>query len=375
MSQGLFIGLMSGTSLDGADAVLVTFSPSGHLEVITHAYTPMPKNLREEFFSLNQPTENELHRSAIAANQLVVQVYAPVIQDLLHQARIPAQQITAIGAHGQTVRHQPHLPRHNAYTIQLNSPALLAELTDITVISDFRNRDIAAGGQGAPLVCGFHAEQFFQPDKTVAVLNLGGIANLTLLFPNQDILGFDCGPANALMDEWCWQHTGKPYDNNGAWASTGAPIPELLQIMLEEPFFSRPLPKSTGRDLFNMDWVNQHLQTLPEHLKTAPQNIQATLLELTAQTIAQSLQKHAKNASLLLVCGGGAYNTTLISRLQQLLAPLPIQSTAVYGLPPLQVEAAAFAWLAKQCTYRQPANVPQVTGARGPRILGCIYQA
>ncbi|MGL4668671.1 MAG: anhydro-N-acetylmuramic acid kinase [Saezia sp.] len=373
MKKTLYIGLMSGTSLDGADGVLVDFSDPKQPQILAHAHHPMPKDLREEFFSLNQPASNELHRSAIAANKLIRDVYTPVVKQLLQQTNTQPEQVQAIGAHGQTVRHQPHLADLTAYTLQLNAPALLAELTDITVVSDFRSRDIAAGGQGAPLVCTFHAELFSQPHKTIAILNLGGIANFTLLTEDNHILGFDCGPANALMDEWCELHTGKPYDENGVWAASGQLIPELLQAMLQEPYFSLHPPKSTGRDLFHMEWLNHHLRFLPN--RHQPQDIQATLLELTAQSAAQALRKHAPNAASLLLCGGGALNSFLTHRLQELVHPTVTESTAAYGVPPLQVEATAFAWLARKCILEQPANSPQVTGAKGARILGAIYQA
>ena len=376
MTPTLFIGLMSGTSLDGVDGVLVDFSSPKHLQVLAHTHHPMPLDLKKELLSLNQPTDNELHRAAIAANRLISKVYTPAVQQLLQKTQTSPKEIQAIGAHGQTVRHQPHLPHYRAYTIQLNAPALLTELTNITVISDFRSRDIAAGGQGAPLVCAFHAQQFSQTNKDIAVLNLGGIANLTLLNASKQITGFDCGPANALMDEWCELHTKQPFDENGAWAASGSQLPDLLHIMLQEPYFTQLLPKSTGRDVFNMAWIKQCLKHIPQHQKLKPQDIQATLLELTAQTAIQALRKYAESTELLLLCGGGALNTALTNRLQE-LAPLhtSIQSTQTYGLPPLQVEATAFAWLAKQCLSQQPANTPQVTGAKSARILGAIYQA
>lgn len=373
MKKTLYIGLMSGTSLDGVDGVIVDLQDGQNPHILAHAYIPMPPELRSTFLSLNSCGDNELHLSAVAANQLITQVYTPAVKELLNKACIQPQHIAAIGAHGQTVRHQPQLPNHMAYTIQLNAPALLAELTGITVISDFRSRDIAANGQGAPLVCAFHAEQFAQTNKVVAVLNLGGIANLTILRPHQTLLGFDSGPANALMDEWCEQYTGRKFDEDGIWASSGQVIPELLKNMLEEPFFSSPPPKSTGRDLFNQSWLLKHLHVLGT--ECAPENIQATLLELTAQSVVKALRAYVKSVDLLLVCGGGSLNTNLIQRIQALIQPTPLQSTKSYGVDSLQVEAVAFAWLAKKCISGQSANTPAVTGADGPRILGAIYQA
>lgn len=379
MPYSYYIGLMSGTSLDGVDGVLVAFpdqvteNMSPPLKVLAHIHNAMPHTLRCELLELNYPTVNELHRSAIAANTIVNELYTPVIEQLLSTTNFKPQQVTAIGAHGQTIRHMPRLPQNDiGYTIQLNAPALLAEHTGITVISDFRSRDIAAGGQGAPLVPAFHAHFFSSPHESRVVLNLGGIANITILDPSHPVIGFDCGPANALMDEWCEEHTGKPYDENGQWAATGHIIPELLNTFLQEPYFALPAPKSTGRDLFSRQWLNQHL-----HLAThaTPEDIQATLLELTAQSILNAITNNAAKTDLLLVCGGGAKNTVLIQRLQQIMQPTIVKPTDELHLPADQVEAIAFAWLARQCMTQIPSNLPMVTGARGERILGAIYQA
>lgn len=395
--HNFYIGLMSGTSLDGVDGVIVSLpssdspqtTPSSNLplQVIAHTHIPMPADLRNTMFTLNTAGYNELHHAALAANQLVSTLYAPAVHNLLQQSHIHPQQVKAIGAHGQTVRHHPHLLPPDAnqvgYSIQLNAPALLAELTGIAVVCDFRSRDIAASGHGAPLVPAFHASMFGQPHKTIGILNLGGIANLTVLNPalaaDTSIIGFDCGPANTLMDLWCEQHKNIPFDADGAWSASGTPLPELLANMLEEPYFQQSAPKSTGRDLFNMAWLIHHLKPYM-HLypDTRPEDIQATLLELTAHTCAKALQRYAPNATELIVCGGGALNTQLMKRLQSLIEltqPTPVVNSAQRGLPPLQVEAAAFAWLAHQCINLQSANLPSVTGAKGSRILGAIYSA
>lgn len=365
----LYLGLMSGTSLDGVDGILADFSgPS--LRVLQHTHQAFPDALRAELLQLNQPTPNELHRSALASNALA-RSYAEVVHQLLRATGLAPSAIAAIGAHGQTVRHRPGEFDGTGYTLQLNTPALLAELTGITVVADFRARDVAAGGQGAPLVPAFHQALFARPGQSVAVLNIGGISNLSVLRDAQ-VLGFDCGPGNALMDAWCLRHLGQPYDADGAWAAQGTVLPALLQQCMAEPFFQRPPPKSTGRDLFNPDWLAQQLAAFAQ---ARPVDVMATLTELTAQACAQDVLRHAEGASALLVCGGGALNRHLMQRLQALLPLLPVQSTEAAGLPPMQVEATAFAWLARKALHRETASLESVTGARGARVLGAIYPA
>ncbi|SDP26353.1 anhydro-N-acetylmuramic acid kinase [Rhodoferax sp. OV413] len=364
----LTIGLMSGTSLDGVDGVLVAFS-DGALQVLQYATQTFPPETKAELLALNSPGSNELHRAALAANALVG-VYADVVQQLLERSGCSAADIQAIGAHGQTVRHRPQEFDGIGYTLQLNNPALLAERTGITVVADFRSRDVAAGGQGAPLVPAFHSQVFGRTDEAVAVLNIGGISNLSLL--GAHILGFDCGPGNALMDYWCQQHTGQAYDADGAWAASGTVQPALLVALLAEPYLSKAPPKSTGRDLFNPAWLAAKLQ---DFAALAPVDVQATLTELTASAIATCMGSYEKNSKLLIVCGGGALNGYLMQRLQAALPAVQVQSSAAHGLPPLQVEAAAFAWLARQALLLQPGNLASVTGARGSRVLGAIYPA
>ena len=374
------IGLMSGTSLDGADGVLVDFS-GDTLRVVATASQPFTEAFRAELLALNTPSHNELHRAALAGNELAA-VYAQVVADLVQQASaqgITASQISAIGAHGQTVRHQPRQtaagPANAAYTLQLNNPSLLAELTGLDVVADFRSRDVAAGGQGAPLVPAFHQEVFGHADASVAVLNLGGISNLSLLSPSGGslaVLGFDCGPGNALMDAWCLQRTGQPFDAGGAWAKSGQLIPALLASLLNEPYFSLPIPKSTGRDLFSLAWLAEKLQPFSNE---RPQDIQNTLTELTVCACRAGVSSYGKNSKELIVCGGGAFNLHLLQRLQAELPWLRVSTSDQHGLPPLQVEAAAFAWLARQMLKRQPGNLPGVTGAAGLRVLGALYPA
>ena len=364
----LFIGLMSGTSLDGVDGVLVDFA-EGRMQVQQFASLPFPPALKDELLALNTPGDNELHRAALAANGLVA-VYAEVVQQLLERSGTSAAQVAAIGAHGQTVRHRPQEFGGTGYTLQLNNPALLAELTHISVVADFRSRDVAAGGQGAPLVPAFHQQVFGRADEAVAVLNIGGISNLSLL--DGQILGFDCGPGNALMDYWCQLHTGQPYDANGTWAANGMVQPALLAALLDEPYLAKAPPKSTGRDLFNPPWLVTKLRGFAA---LAPVDVQATLTELTASAIAACTRSYEKNSNQLIVCGGGALNGYLMQRLQALLPGLQVQSSAAHGLPPLQVEAAAFAWLARQTVLGLPGNLASVTGARGERVLGAVYPA
>jgi anhydro-N-acetylmuramic acid kinase len=383
----LYIGLMSGTSMDGVDGALVDFS--GKKPSVTQVFSaPLAPDLRAELLALNTSGHNELHRAALAANALA-RTYAKVVHALLKTSGLRAHDIRAIGAHGQTVRHQPDLREASGtpdgYTLQLNNPALLAELTGIEVVADFRSRDVAAGGQGAPLAPFFH-RAWFAPqgaadgqraaDKTIGVLNIGGISNLSILQPDGATLGFDCGPGNALLDMWCQQHTGAPYDTGGAWGAGGAVNTALLQAMLAEPYFALPPPKSTGRDLFNRAWLDKHLAAFAAD---PPQNVQKTLIELTASPIEYCARSYENRSGFkireLIVCGGGAFNTALMQRLQALMPSALVVSSAERGLPPQDVEATAFAWLARQTVLRQPLPLSSVTGSRGPRVLGCIYPA
>jgi anhydro-N-acetylmuramic acid kinase len=361
---------MSGTSLDGVDGVLVDFS-GAQPRVLGHHAMPFAPALKQELLALNTPAENELHRAALAANGLV-RVYAQTVQALLVDTHVTPRDVRAIGAHGQTVRHQPGAFDGTGYTLQLNNPALLAELTGVDVVADFRTRDVAAGGQGAPLVPVFHQGIFGQANRTVGVLNIGGIANLSVLHAHGDVLGFDCGPGNALLDHWCHTHTGCAFDNDGAWGASGQVIEPLLHTLLAEPFLHQAPPKSTGRDLFHPTWLAHQLSGYA-HASAA--DVQATLTEFTARACANDVLQHAPEAIELIVCGGGALNGFLMQRLQANLAHLRVLSSAERGMPPLQVEAAAFAWLARQTVLGLPGNLPKVTGAQGARILGGIYKA
>jgi anhydro-N-acetylmuramic acid kinase len=367
--QRFHIGLMSGTSLDGVDAVLVDLGKG--IAVHAHAHLPLPPALKAELLALNTSGANELHRAALAGNALA-RVYADAITLVMRKGRAVAGDVRAVGAHGQTVRHRPGEFDGVGYTTQLLNPALLAELCGIDIVADLRSRDVAAAGQGAPLVPAFHRALFAVDGQTIAVLNLGGIANLTVLGADGTTLGFDCGPASALMDHWSQQHLGLPFDAAGAWAAGGRVQDELLDGMLADPYFAKAAPKSTGRDQFNPEWLAAHLRARPD---AAIQDVQATLAELTARTATEAVRRYAPQARELLVCGGGALNEHLMSRLAAGLRNCAVLPTDARGLPATQVEATAFAWLAKAHCERRPGNLPSVTGARGPRILGTLYPA
>jgi anhydro-N-acetylmuramic acid kinase len=360
---GLFIGLMSGTSMDGIDAALVDTGGKPLLQRLVHQ--PFPPQLRDTLLALNDPGHNELHRAAQAANALALG-YAAIVRTLLAATGTEARAIAAIGCHGQTVRHQPQ----DGYTIQLVNAALLAELTGISVICDFRSRDVAAGGEGAPLVPAFHHAVFASARQSRAIVNIGGIANITHLPARGAPTGFDCGPGNVLMDGWIMAHRQQPYDAGGRWAASGRVLPELAGRLLAHGFFARLPPKSTGRETFNLQWLRGALSGGED-----PADVQATLCELTAAGIARALDSHCTNAAEVFLCGGGARNDTLRSRLSALLPQRRIDVTDSIGIAAEAVEAAAFAWLASRTLSREPGNLPEVTGARGPRVLGAVYPA
>lgn len=363
MSGALYAGLMSGTSLDGVDAVLLDLEGARPV-ARAHAYEPFDASLREDLLSLNTRGADELERAAACGNRLAHR-YATAIDSLLARAVAQRREVRAIGCHGQTVRHRPQA----GYTLQIGNAALLAELSGITVVADFRSRDVAAGGQGAPLAPAFHAVMFGSAEHRV-VLNLGGMANLTWLPAGGAALGFDTGPGNCLMDLWAQIHLHQPLDRDGAWAARGEVDAGLLEALLAEPYFAQSPPKSTGRDLFNEAWLRRRLRDGVE-----AQAVQATLLELTGRTIERAIREHCPGAQRLIACGGGVRNAGLMARLRALLTPLPVETSEAHGLDPAWVEAAAFAWLAREALEGRPGNLPAVTGARGPRILGAIYRA
>jgi anhydro-N-acetylmuramic acid kinase len=360
----LYVGIMSGTSLDGIDAALLDLSGSTPRLLATH-YQAYPATLQHALLAAHQPAQNELHHTQLLANELA-HGYATATKRLLLAANVSADQVSAIGCHGQTIRHRPEV----GYTIQLGNAALLAELSGITVVSDFRSRDIAAGGQGAPLVPAFHHKMLRHPDIHRVIVNIGGISNLTNLQPGHTSSGFDCGPGNLLMDAWIMRHLNQPYDRDGSWAASGAVIPGLLYALLEEPYLHAPPPKSCGRDLFNMHWLEQQLQG-----NEAPADVQATLLALTGHAISAAILRYCPGAEEVYLCGGGAHNLSLLAYLKTALPDCRIQLTDRLGIGADWLEAIAFAWLAQQTLQGHSANLPEATGARHPCILGAIYQA
>ncbi len=364
LTEGLYIGLMSGTSLDGVDAVVVDFAEDS-TRTLGSAYVAYPDEVRREALNLNTAGLNEAHRSAVLANTLA-DLYANAALSAARMANVSTDAINAIGCHGQTIRHNPMA----GYSIQINAPARLAELTGIDVICDFRSRDIAAGGQGAPLVPAVHRALFQHPSERRIILNLGGIANLTRLTPHQPVLGFDCGPANMMLDAWIQHVKGLAYDADGEWAGQGKVIPELLDNCLRHPFFTLPPPKSCGREQFNLEFITERLIG-NEH----PSDVQATLAALTVTSCVTAIHHWCDVPEGLYVCGGGVRNQMIMRRLQQAMPLTRVTTTDALGVPADQVEAVAFAWLAFQHKSGRPGNLAEVTGARGPRILGACYPA
>lgn len=367
--QELFIGLMSGTSVDAIDAVLVHFDGQRGMHLLASHSQPWSAAQREELLALGRPGADEIERAG-RADRWVAEAFADTARVLLATAGVPATAVRAIGSHGQTIRHRP--AQRHAFSWQIGDPSSIAEQTGIAVVADFRRRDIAAGGQGAPLVPAFHDAVFRHHDTATVVLNLGGIANISVLLPGQPTLGYDTGPANMLLDGWCLRHQGRHYDENGAWAATGRSQPALLAQLLSHPYFAQAYPKSTGREAFGMDWLDAELARHPQSL--AAVDVQATLIELTARSIAAAVLGHARQGRLL-VCGGGAYNGTLLLALQQAMPAWRVGTTAKAGISPLWVEACAFAWLARQTCHGLAGNLPDVTGASGLRVLGGYYPA
>ncbi len=368
---------MSGTSLDGIDGVIVDFTDTGggvDIRVVAHAKRAFTPALRAMFAALNTSADDEIHRAALAANALT-RDGAALVASLCASASLAPERIVAVGCHGQTVRHRPGEFDGTGYTVQVNAPALLAELTGIDVVADFRSRDVAAGGQGAPLVPAFHRAAFARADATVAVLNLGGIANLSVLGPRGTTHGFDCGPANTLLDLWSERSSGRPFDVDGAMAARGKVDPRLLDALQGEPFFALAPPKSTGLDLFNAGWLDARLDASDARARLGSEDIQATLAQLTTQVVADACRRFAAEAVELIVCGGGVFNADLMRRLGRSLAPVPVVASSARGLPADQVEAAAFAWLARAFVSRAAGNVATVTGATGQRVLGALYPA
>ncbi len=367
----LYIGLLSGTSMDAIDGVLVDLGTTTPVLLHSHCH-PIPQELRQELLECMEFAEKVGLSVLGGLDVRWGRLFAEAAVALLEAAGTAAMDVQAIGSHGQTMFHDPDGPI--PFSLQLGDPNHIAEITGITTVADFRGRDLAAGGQGAPLVPAFHAAIFRYPHEARVVLNLGGIANITILAadPTQPLRGFDTGPGNVLLDAWCLRCRGEACDSHGAWGATGTVHAALLASLLEEPYFQQPPPKSTGRELFNPAWLQGIRESLPGG-SPKDADIQATLVELTACTIADAIRNHATNTTRLLVCGGGVHNQEVLRRLRVQLEPCPVESTQRHGFDPDWVEAAAFAWLAKQTLTGKPGNVPTVTGARHPAVLGAIY--
>lgn len=374
----LFLGMISGTSADGIDVAIARFHdgdidehPIPHAEVLFGRTYAWDDDLRALLIELGQ------HAPALTLDDIgeldvrIGAAFAAAAEQAIHDSGIDRVQIAAIGSHGQTLRHRPDGRRNDGahrFTLQLGDAHLIAEVTGIRTVADFRRRDVAAGGHGAPLLPALHAALLSSPDEDRAVLNLGGIGNLTLLPAQGDVRGFDTGPANGLMDAWCLRHTGERYDRGGAFASRGCVDDALLARLLDEPWFALPPPKSTGRDQFHLGWVESKLSG-----NEAPADIQATLLALTARTVADALRATLPDAARVIACGGGVHNPALMRALAEALPGVVVESTAAHGIDPDVVEALGFAWLARQTILGRPGNLPGVTGAAGPRVLGAIY--
>jgi anhydro-N-acetylmuramic acid kinase len=361
----LFIGIMSGTSLDGIDCILVNCSRQ-KMQPIASLHMDYPKALKERLIELCQNFSINLKELGCLHTELGEQ-YSKAVLALLSKTKVSANKISAIGNHGQTIYHNPE--GKFPFTMQIGNAAVIAARTGIPVVSDFRSMDMALGGQGAPLVPAFHSAIFAKKDKNIAVVNIGGMSNVTLL-GSKTVLGYDTGPGNVLMDAWIRLHKKQAFDKNGQWANSGKVDPDLLKALLSEPFFKQRPPKSTGRELFNLAWLQKKLSPLG---KLKLENVQATLLELTAQSITQGIRLSKFKADYLYVCGGGAYNLALIKRLSELNAETKVDSTMKLGIDPSWVEAMAFAWLAKQSIEGKPGNLPSVTGAKKATRLGAIY--
>jgi anhydro-N-acetylmuramic acid kinase len=364
----LYVGLISGTSADGIDAALVRFEHDKPqlLHALTHAW---PDALRTQVLRVAQD-ETTLDLDAFGRLDVAVgQTFADAVAALLVQSGTSASSVHAVGSHGQTVRHRPS--GEHPFTLQIGNASVIAERCGIDVVADFRSADVAAGGQGAPLLPAVHAMLLNAPGRTRVVLNLGGIANITVLAADGRVFGFDTGPANGLMDAWCLRHRGEAFDRNGAFAASGRVDESLLATLLDDPYFALPPPKSTGREHFHLGWLDARLHTAT----ASPADVQATLLELTVRSIVAAIDAHASDAEDVLICGGGVHNRVLVQRLRELLQPRVLGSTADYGVDPDYLEAAAFAWLARQRLLGLPGNLPAVTGARGPRVLGAIHLA
>ncbi|CAA0114937.1 Anhydro-N-acetylmuramic acid kinase [Zhongshania aliphaticivorans] len=369
-----YIGLMSGTSLDGIDAALISIDKDGCVHFEHSISAELPRELKKDILQLCSTSHDEIELLG-KTDRKIGQVFAEAALALCASANIKTTDVTAVGSHGQTVRHRPpdnSRDYRNAFTLQIGDPNTIAEISGITTVGDFRRRDIAAAGQGAPLVPAFHAAAFADPLEERIILNIGGMANVSILKKNGDVTGFDTGPGNVLMDSWIQHCQQLNYDRNGEWAASGSVDPALLQYFLQSNYYRQTGPKSTGREQFNMQTIEEALKVFP---CIAAPDVQATLLELTARSICDAIEKSSTANSSLFLCGGGSANLALCQRLKILLPSHAINDTSALGIPPDWVEAVAFGWIAHQTLNHLPGNIPAVTGAKGSRILGAIYPA
>lgn len=370
MSDGLYLGLISGTSADAIDVALVEFQGTSTRLIDAHAGA-YPEDLRRALLALAQGDGSTTLDQLGDLDAAVAEAFADAASTLLSRTGTRADAVVALGSHGQTVWHRPYAER--PFTLQLGDPSRIAERTGCRVVADFRRRDIAAGGQGAPLMSAFHAAVLGDAGEDRAVLNLGGIANLTLLpaEASRPVLGFDTGPASGLLDAWTARHLGRVFDEGGRFAAQGTISPTLLASLMTAPYFALPAPKSTGREVFNLGWLENHAALAG----VAPADVQATLVALTAETVAQALQREMPGVQRVFACGGGVHNPVLMQALAAAMAPARLETTSALGVDPDYVEAMGFAWLARQTLAGEPGNLPSVTGARGLRILGAVYPA
>ena len=371
MPDSLLVGLMSGTSVDGIDCALLEATENG-VELVHTLSHPIPDHVRQGIARISHSGDDEIEQLGILDRQLG-KLFAQATIDLLRDARVASTDVRAIGSHGQTVRHRPPSGGHansESFTLQIGDPNTIAEMTGITTVADFRRRDMAAGGEGAPLAPAFHASAFSAPHIDRAIVNIGGIANISLLHGETLAAGFDCGPGNTLMDHWIMRHRSEPFDRNGDWAASGKPHPALLEKLLQHPYLSLRGPRSTGKEAFNLAWLDAMLDGLPD---AGPQNVQATRAEYTAVTIAQAISGSELAVSEVYICGGGAHNDDLLKRLKNAMPGTGIANTGKLGIDADWVEAATFAWLAGRALEGLPGNAPVVTGAKAERVLGAIY--
>ena len=368
LGKEYYIGMMSGTSIDGIDAVLVELD-NKNITLMGQYSAAIPDTIRDAILRLTQPGHDEINQ-LLELDARLGELFANTVIQLCQQTRVAAREVKAIGHHGQTIRHRPTPPYAN--TLQIGDPNYIAEFTGITTVADFRRRNIAQGGQGAPLLPAFHSHVFRDPQQMRAIVNIGGISNVTILIPGENTFGFDTGPGNMLMDLWCKKHKGTSYDNNGDFAASGNIYQPLLADLLAHPYFNMPPPKSTGRELFHEEWLNTYLEN---HPALPPADVQATLTAFTTRSIQQAILKYAPQITEVYLCGGGAFNQHLVKEIRHLLEPRQVDSTQALGIPPQLVEAIAFAWFAKQTLHQQSVDLMDTTGSDRPTLLGGIYFA